>query len=161
MMELLLRTGLRIGELADLDAGDVRLTQRTGELVVRHGKGDRRRVVPLSWVARAALRAWLFDRERHAARPARDHGLLWIPRTGEQLSVRSITKLVTKVMAAAGVDESAHGLRHTLAPRLVRDHGCDLALVADVLGHADVKITRRYARSELDDRRAALEALDR
>jgi hypothetical protein len=46
--------------------------------------------------------------------------------------VRSITKLVTKVMAAA-----------------------------DVLGHADVKTTRRYARSELEDRRAALEALDR
>jgi site-specific recombinase XerD len=76
-------------------------------------------------------------------------------------SVRSITKLVTKVMAAAGVEETAHGLRHTLATRLVRQHGRDLALVADVLGHADVKTTRRYARSELEDRRAALEALDR
>jgi site-specific recombinase XerD len=86
---------------------------------------------------------------------------LWISRTGEQLSVRSITKLVTKVMAAAGVQETAHGLRHTLATRLVREHGRDLALVADVLGHADVKTTRRYARSELEDRRAALEALDR
>jgi site-specific recombinase XerD len=161
MMELLLRTGLRIGELAALDVGDVRLMQRTGELVIRHGKGDRRRVVPLNRAARAALRAWLFDRERHPARPARDQGPLWISRTGEQLSVRSITKLVTKVMAAAGVEETAHGLRHTLATRLVREHGRDLALVADVLGHADVKTTRRYARSELEDRRAALEAPDR
>ena len=65
IMELLLRTGLRIGELADLDVSDVRLTQRTGELVVRHGKGDRRRVVPLSRSARTALRAWLTDRQRH------------------------------------------------------------------------------------------------
>ena len=161
IMELLLRTGLRIGELADLDAGDVRLTQRTGELVVRHGKGDRRRVVPLNRSARAALRAWLVDRERHPTAPARDRGPLWVSRTGQQLSVRSITKLVTKVMAAAGVEETAHGLRHTLATRLVREHGRDLALVADVLGHADVKTTRRYARSELEDRRAALEALDR
>ena len=56
IMELLLRIGVRIGELADLDAGDVRLTQRTGELVIRHGKGDRRRVVPLNRTARAALR---------------------------------------------------------------------------------------------------------
>ena len=40
-MVLLLRTGLRIGEVAELDASDVRLTQRTGELVVRHGKGTR------------------------------------------------------------------------------------------------------------------------
>lgn len=65
IMGLLLRTGLRIGELADLDAGVARLTQRTGELVVRHGKGDRRRVVPLTRQARTALRAWLTDRERH------------------------------------------------------------------------------------------------
>jgi integrase/recombinase XerC len=80
---------------------------------------------------------------------------------GQRLSVRSIAKLVARVMTAADVDESAHGLRHTVATRLVRDHGRDLALVADILGHADVKTTRRYARSELDDRRAALEALDR
>ncbi|MGH2947508.1 MAG: tyrosine-type recombinase/integrase [Solirubrobacteraceae bacterium] len=161
IVELLLRTGLRIGELSDLDVGDVHLTQRTGELVIRHGKGDRRRIVPLNRPARAALRAWLTDRPRHPTAPARDRGPLWISRTGEQLSVRSITKLVTKVMTAAGVEETAHGLRHTLATRLVRDHGRDLALVADVLGHADVKTTRRYARSELEDRRAALEALDR
>jgi site-specific recombinase XerD len=139
IMELLLRTGLRIGELADLDVGDVRLTQRTGELIIRHGKGDRRRVVPLNRAARAALRPWLTDRQRHPTAPARDRGPLWISRTGEQLSVRSITKLVTKVMAAADVEETAHGLRTTLATRLVRDHGRHLALVADVLGHADVK----------------------
>ncbi len=76
-------------------------------------------------------------------------------------SVRSISKLVAGVMAAAGVEESAHGLRHTVATRLVREHRRDLVLVADILGHADVKTTRRYARSELDDRRAALEELDR
>jgi integrase len=56
---------------------------------------------------------------------------------------------------------AARRLRHTLATRLVRDHGRDLALVADVLGHADAKTTRRHARSELEDRRTALEALDR
>jgi site-specific recombinase XerD len=94
-------------------------------------------------------------------RHRRASAVRYVSRTGQQLSVRSITKLVTKVMAAAGVEETAHGLRHTLATRLVRQHGRDLALVADVLGHADVKTTRRYARSELEDRRAALEALDR
>ena len=160
IMVLLLRTGLRIGELADLDVADLRLTQRTGELVVRHGKGDRRRVVPLSRSARAALRAWLTDGARHPSRPAREEEPLWLSRTGARLSVRSLSKLVSTVLASAGIDESAHALRHTLATRLVRDHGRDLALVADVLGHADVKTTRRYARSELEDRRAALEDLD-
>ena len=42
---------------------------------------------------------------------------------------------------------------------MVREHGRDLALVADILGHADVKTTSHYARSDLEDRRAALEDL--
>lgn len=144
IMVLLLRTGLRIGEL-----------------VVRHGKGDRRRVVPLSRSARKAMRAWWTDREQHPSRSSRDEGPLWLSRTGQRLSVRSISKLVAAVMSAAGVRESAHGLRHTVATQLVREHRRDLVLVADILGHADVKTTRRYAHSDLEDRRAALEELDR
>ncbi len=161
LLQVLLRTGLRIGEVAALDISDVRLTQRTGELVVRHGKGDRRRIVPLSRSVRAALRDWRTDRSAHPSRPAPDSGPLWVSRSGQRLSVRSISKLVSSVLAAAGVDESAHALRHTLATRLVRERARDLALVADILGHADVKTTRRYVRSELEDRRAALEDLDR
>ncbi len=161
LMQVLLRTGLRIGEVAALDVTDVRLTQRTGELVVRHGKGDRRRVVPLSRSVRSAMREWRADRTRHPSRPAADSGPLWLSRAGRRLSVRSISKLVSAVLAAAGIEESAHALRHTLATRLVREHARDLALVADILGHADVKTTRHYARSEIEDRRAALEDLDR
>jgi hypothetical protein len=64
---------------------------------------------------------------------------LWLSRTGEQLSVRSLSTIVTAAMAAAGIDESAHALRHTVATRLIRDHAHDLVLVADILGHADMK----------------------
>src|SRR3954447_17689591 len=77
----------------------------------------------------------------------------------EPLSVRSLRTIVTAAMAAAGIEESAHALRHTVATRLVRDHAHDLVLVADILGHADIKTTRRYARSDLEQRRAALEDL--
>ncbi|MDA0159554.1 tyrosine-type recombinase/integrase [Solirubrobacter ginsenosidimutans] len=95
----------------------------------------------------------------HHSRPSTTNGAVWISRTGEQLSVRSISKIVTAVMARAGVQESVHALRHTVATRLVRDHGHDLVLVADILGHADIKTTRRYARSDPERRRAALEDL--
>jgi site-specific recombinase XerD len=115
--------------------------------------------VPLSRPARAALREWLADRAGHHSRPEVTSGPLWISRTGEQLSVRSTSTIVTSTMASAGIEESAHALRHTVATRLVRDHARDLVLVADILGHADVKTTRRYARSDLEQRRAALEAL--
>ena len=159
IVQLLMLTGVRIGELAALELDDVRLTQRTGELIIRHGKGDRRRLVPLNRPARAALREWLADRAAHPRAPGITSGPLWISRTGESLSVRSISKLVTATMARAGIEESAHALRHTVATRLVRDHAHDLVLVADILGHADVKTTRRYARSDLEQRRAALEDL--
>lgn len=62
-------------------------------------------------------------------------------------------------MAEAGIEESAHALRHTVATRLAREYGRDLTLVADILGHADLKTTRHYVRSDLEDRRAALEDL--
>jgi site-specific recombinase XerD len=159
IVQLLMLTGVRIGELAALDVDDVRLTQRTGELVIRHGKGDRRRLVPLSRPARAALREWLADRIAHHSQPNVKTGPLWISRTGEQMSVRSLGKIVSAVMDNAGIEDSAHALRHTVATRLIRDHRHDLVLVADILGHADVKTTRHYARSGLEDRRAALEDL--
>jgi integrase len=73
--------------------------------------------------------------------------------------VRSINKHVTATMARAGIDESEHALRHTAATRLIRDHAHDLPLIADILGHADVKTTRRYARSDLEQQPAALEDL--
>jgi site-specific recombinase XerD len=73
--------------------------------------------------------------------------------------VRSISKIVTAVVAEPGIAESAHALRHTVATRLVRDHAHDLVRVADILGHADIKTTRRYALSGLESRLAALEDL--
>ena len=70
IVQLLMLTGIRIGELGALEVGDVRLTQRTGELIIRHGKGDRRRILPLNRPARAALREWLADRAAHCSRPS-------------------------------------------------------------------------------------------
>jgi len=101
----------------------------------------------------------LADRIAHRSQPSVKGGPLWISRTGEQMSVRSLGKIVSAVMDRAGIEDSAHALRHTVATRLVRDHRHDLVLVADILGHADIKTTRRYARSGLEDRRAALEDL--
>src|SRR5205807_552663 len=137
----------------------LRVTQRTGELVVRHGKRDQRRVVPLVASVRRELCAWLTERAGlRGVDP--DGGPLWIRRGGGALSVRSITTIATGAMRDAGVAESAHALRHTLATRLLRERAADLTLVADILGHADVRTTRRYTLSTIEDRRAAMPDLD-
>ena len=162
ILQLLLRTGLRIGEVAALDRTDVQITQRTGQVVVRHGKGEHYRVVPLSRSARRALNVWLVDRARHPRAPQDvvTAGALWLSRGGARLSVRSLSTIVAGVMATAGLTETAHGLRHTFATRLVRDHGRDIVLVGDLLGHRDIKTTARYARSTREDQRAAVEEAD-
>jgi site-specific recombinase XerC len=90
VLKLLMLTGLRIAGLATLEREDVRLSQRTGELVIRNRKGDRRRLIPLSRPARAALREWLADRAGRPSAPRRRERPLWISRAGEQISVRSI-----------------------------------------------------------------------
>ncbi len=67
-----------------------------------------------------------------------DDGPLW-NRRGGSLSVCSITAIATGAMRDAGVGESAHALRHTLATRLLRERAADLPLIVDILGHADVQ----------------------
>jgi hypothetical protein len=115
---------LRIGELAALEVGDVRLTQRIGELVIRHRKGDRRRLVPLSPPVRAALRnGW-----RTASRTGRSRARR-VRRCGFRARAsrcRALArKIVSAVMERAGIEDSAHGLRHSVATRLFRDHRHD------------------------------------
>ena len=156
IMAVLLRTGLRVGEVAALEVGDLHVTQRTGELMVRHGNRAQRRVVPLVASVRREVRVWLPTRSVPGVDP--DAGPLWIRRGGGALSVRSITTIATSVMRDAGVEESAH--RPTLATRLLRERAADLTLVADILGHADVRTTRRYTRSTIEDRRAAMQDID-
>lgn len=60
---------------------------------------------------------------------------------------------MSSVLSRAGVEESAHVLRHTVATRPARQRGRDRALVAGILGRADLMIARHYVRSDLENRR--------
>jgi integrase/recombinase XerC len=64
---VLLHTALRLSELVALDIDDVRISARKGLVIVRSGKGDAHREVPLNATARAALDAWLKDRRELVA----------------------------------------------------------------------------------------------
>jgi integrase len=127
---------------------------RTGGLVIRHGKCDRRRSVPLNRPERALLREWLAHHANHHSKPRVTSGPVSLLGPASSWSVRSISKIVTAVMARAGIAESPRALRHTVATRLVRDSAHGLVLVADIVGHADTETTRRYPLSDLEQRRA-------
>ncbi len=155
VVTLLLFTGLRIGELAALDLGDVAVSARKGLVTVRRGKGDRYRQVPLNTNARDALDAWV---SRRSTLPSSDNPALLLSLKGQRLSTRAIDLSVRRLAHVADIEASAHTLRHTCLTRLVRA-GNDIVLVAELAGHARLETTRRYSLPSDADRQAAMDAL--
>jgi integrase/recombinase XerC len=157
---LLLYAGLRLGELAALDLADTRLSARKGIVVVRAGKGDSYREVPLNGAVRLALENWLaFRRRREAASQVASDAALFTAARGGRLSPRAIDRVVRGVGARAGIALSAHVLRHTWVTNLVRG-GHDVVLVAELAGHRRLETTRRYSLPSHADRQAAIDSLE-
>jgi integrase/recombinase XerC len=151
----LLYTGLRLAELVALDLDDVRLSARKGLVVVRSGKGNAYREVPLNALVRQVLEEWLGERQRLVAEGER---AVFVGRGGLRLSKRSVDDVVRGLGEDAGVKLSAHVLRHTFLTRMVRQ-GSDLVLVAELAGHRRLETTRRYSLPSDADRLLAVERL--
>ena len=156
IVTLLLYTALRLQEVVALDVDDVSISARKGMLVVRSGKGDAYREVPLNASSRKAVDEWLKDRGKPTGDDER--GLFVGPR-GLRLTPRSVDRVVRGVADRAGLELSAHVLRHTCVTNLVRA-GNDLVLVAELAGHRRLETTRRYSLPSAADRQAAMEALE-
>ena len=102
---LLLCTALRLSELVALDIADARLSARKGLLVVRAGKGDFYREVPLNKPVRDALEVWLKDRAKRVdvGDPA-----LFVGPQGRRLSARAVDLVIRNTASRAGLRLSAH-----------------------------------------------------
>ncbi|HEX2186516.1 MAG TPA: tyrosine-type recombinase/integrase [Chloroflexota bacterium] len=156
MVMLALYAGLRLAELAALDVEDVAVSARKGQVVVRSGKGDVMRQVPLNAQARQVLEKWLAERAiRH---PQAETAALFVSRRGRRLSTRAIDLVVRRLGQESELELSAHVLRHTCLTRLVRG-GVDLVTVAELAGHQRLETTRRYTLPSEADRQAAMESL--
>jgi integrase/recombinase XerC len=154
LVVLMLFTALRISETVALDVEDVRILTRKGVLVVI-GKGEIQREVPLNALVRQVLDEWLEQRKEIADAGER---ALFVSRTGSRLSARSADRDVRLVAAGAGLELSAHTLRHTCLTGLVR-RGNDLVMVAELAGHQKLETTRRYTLPSAADRQRAVEDL--
>ena len=152
---VLLYTGLRLAELVALDIDDVRISARKGLVIVRSGKGDAYREVPLNALVRQVLEEWLAERKAKAGDGERS---VFVGRSGRRLSKRSVDDVVRGLGKDAGVSLSAHLLRHTFLTRMVRQ-GSDLVLVAELAGHRRLETTRRYSLPSDIDRLLAVESL--
>jgi integrase/recombinase XerC len=149
---MLYATGMRVGELAGIDVGDVDLA---GRLVRVMGKGAKERVIPFGVPAGRAAREWL-ERGRPAlpVSAAADAAFL-VGRKGGRVDQRQIREAVHRLSALSGVtDVAPHALRHTAATHLVTG-GSDLRSVQEVLGHASLSTTQRYTHVTAERLRAS------
>jgi len=144
MMLLLATTGIRSRELRDLELGDIRW--RTGELVLRHTKGCRDRVVPLLDKAGAALAEYVLH-----ARPLTTDRRVFLSHTPPVRAFRhsgAISRIIRVRLERAGIPiqrGGAHLLRHSLATRLIEQHR-PIKEVADLLGHRNIDTTSFYVK---------------
>ena len=153
---LLFYTGLRISECAALNQNDVLISARKGTVIVRQGKRDSYREIPLNVNARRALDAWGINRKEMF--PAIENEAFFLNRRGSRLSARAIDMVLRKLSEEADVSLSAHILRHTCITNLVRN-GTDLVLVAEIAGHRRLETTQRYSLPTEQDRREAMESI--
>lgn len=140
MLQTMYAAGLRVSELVGLRLGDVDL--EAGYLTA-HGKGDKRRIVPLGQVAASAI----VEYQRHVrgawARPGSP--FLFVSSRHKPLTRQAFWKIVKKYALVAGItkDISPHKLRHSFATHLLMG-GADLRALQMMLGHADIATTEVY-----------------
>ena len=147
MLELLYATGMRISELCGLALGDVALDDGLARVF---GKGAKERIVPFGRAARRALVEWLAPDGRPALVPARwarrhDAEAVFLNQRGGRLSRQGAWTIVRSHGERAGVALSPHTLRHSCATHLL-DHGADIRVVQELLGHASISTTQVYTK---------------
>jgi integrase/recombinase XerD len=149
LIELLYATGARISEAVGLSIGEIDLDAR---LVRLYGKGAKERIVPFGSTAAVALEDWFSASGR--ARIVPDHWrsrddaeAVFLNTRGGRLSRQAAWQMIKKYGVRAGLatELSPHVLRHSCATHLL-DHGADLRIVQEMLGHASISTTQIYTK---------------
>lgn len=144
LIQLMLQTGLRVGEVSALRHEDLKIRKRSGSVRVREGKGRKEREVPLNATARRSLTTYIDDLETRFPKCFVFEG-----KRGNPLSIRGIQKLIAAVAQRAGISRipvSAHTLRHTFAVNYLKSNQGKLVELSSLMGHESLNTTAIYTR---------------
>ena len=134
IIELLLQTGIRIGELANLELDDI----QGDSLRIRPYEKHEERLVPLNKSAKEALKRYL------AIRPQVTEKRIFITKSGKPFLIRNIRTAVERYFRLAEIKNAkVNDLRHTFISHHLK-HGVSLVLLSKVLGHKRISTTERY-----------------
>jgi len=140
LLQLLLQTGLRVGELTSLKLGDVQIRDRSGQVQVR--EGNKEREIPLNASARRALGAYL--QLRHEAQPGDPLFLSDRDRAFSPRAIQTLLQRLTRRAKIARLRVTPHLLRHTFALNYLHQNPGKLVQLANLLGHVSLDTTAIY-----------------
>lgn len=148
LIRFAVNTGLRIGEIFSFRWTGVDL--KRGILTVFSSKTEKIREVPINLETRTVLEAWWLGKKSEI--------VFYNPETGKPfVDLKAGFALACRKAKIEGV--TWHTLRHTFASRLVNS-GVNIVTVKELLGHSNISVTMRYAHTNFESKRAAVEKLD-
>jgi site-specific recombinase XerD len=150
IFSMLLFVGLRRSELIKLKYTDVDTDNHT--IFIRQGKGNKDRIIPMSFTLAQNLRGYIVERKRlNKTCPEfftslnRNMGFTW----------SGLKRLVEKISKASGVKFTLHTLRHSFAT-LMLEGGCDIYSLSKMMGHSNITTTTIYLSASVEHLRGQI-----
>jgi site-specific recombinase XerD len=153
IVHLALSTGLRVMEIAQLNCGDVFISKNLSSLIVRKGKGSKKRLVRFNGALTCHCIEYIRWKQTVGEPTGPGDPLFLSSNTGRHMTTRAIQKAFKRTAAKAGLSSrySIHCCRHTYACQLYKVSGYNLRMVQKQLGHSDSRTTEIYAKRLLQN----------
>ena len=161
IIDLALATGLRVMEIAALKWRDVFLREAVSSLLVRNGKGGKKRLVFFNGDFKKHCKKYLAWKQHIGESTESDKPLVSSSLTGTHMTTRAIQRVFKRCAEKAGLPAfySIHCLRHTYACFLLKASNWNLRLVQKQLGHSRISTTEVYLDVMMPDIKKALDRL--
>lgn len=142
IMEVFFATGMRLSELTSSAVEDLNFEENL--IYIKHGKGQKQRLVPMGEVAKNWLQEYLENVRPILAKESKTEAV-FLNRFARRMDKNGWQKKLAQYVSSAGIKKSftTHCFRHQLATSML-ERGADTRHIQEILGHETLKTTQRY-----------------